>query len=302
MYNKKALDLCTIILGAVFLFSGFGKVVDVTGFSNLIIQYGFENLSILAPIIILLEIFLGIQMILLVNPKTNTFYSLIILLLFTFAFSYANIVHGITNCGCFGSLKLSILPPWITYVRNFILIIIAVIIWRKYPLKKDTKIKKSKKVIVLTMMSISIFLSGYTFRTPINLNFNRKQDIYLNKTISETKLINYLNASKDSTYLIFCFTYTCPHCLNSIENLKQYVNTNTVDKTVLIVGENEIAEEVFFENFTINVPIIKVPLDTLNVLAEVVPTAYYIQDNKIQKVIKSTLPSHYIFKKYYKNH
>ena len=65
MRNK----IICIIIGAVFIFSGIGKIGNVAEFGNLIIQYGFGKLSLIAPLIVLIEIALGVSLLLHIKPK-----------------------------------------------------------------------------------------------------------------------------------------------------------------------------------------------------------------------------------------
>jgi len=40
MFEKRILNIYSVIIGALFIISGIGKVIDTTAFSNLIFQYG----------------------------------------------------------------------------------------------------------------------------------------------------------------------------------------------------------------------------------------------------------------------
>lgn len=269
MFSKKALNLCSIILGIVFLISGVGKITNVADFSILISQYGFPGIKFLAPSIILLEILLGLALVLLINPKFNSLVSILLLTAFTSAFAYANFKHGITNCGCFGTLKLSQLPPVFTYLRNILLIAFSIIIWLKYPKEEPIKFNL-KSTIVIFVMFVATFLAGFTYRSSLKFKRNIQKDVLIGKDINETKLAKYANTSKDSTYLIFCFSYTCPHCLNSIENLKQYEKTKTVDRLILIVSDSKKDREIFNENFQLDLPVISLPTDSLTQITELI--------------------------------
>jgi hypothetical protein len=150
-------------------------------------------------------------------------------------------------------------------------------------------------------MCFAIFVSGYTFRIPIFTKQNKVSEKYLNKHISTTALSKYVTASKDSTYLVFCFSYTCPHCLNSIENLKQYKKSNTVDRIIAIAAGKE-KDRLFFEqNFETDFAIQHMSSDSIKTLVDAVPTAFFVQHDTITVIIPSALPSHVLFKKYYLN-
>ncbi|MBQ3617694.1 MAG: DoxX family membrane protein [Bacteroidales bacterium] len=73
----------SVVAGIAFLLSGFMKLPDVSGFQNLIIQYGFPYLNYLAPLIILLEILLGMALVLGVFQRGTAIASIIVLFFFS---------------------------------------------------------------------------------------------------------------------------------------------------------------------------------------------------------------------------
>jgi uncharacterized membrane protein YphA (DoxX/SURF4 family) len=299
MFDKKVLNIYSIIVGLFFLVSGIGKMVDTAGFSNLIFQYGLGYLMILSPLIVIAEIMLGLLLVLLINPKLNSLISSVLLVFFTIAFAYAHFKNGINDCGCFGTIGNSAFPPIFSFIRNFILIIMSCILWIKYPKEHINDLRQWKKVIILTVLCISTFISGYTFKKPFIYNNNTGKHKYQNQDIRDTELSKYIGTSIDSTYLIFCFTYTCPHCLNSIENLRQYESTRTVDRvTTLATGAQD--DKIFFQqNFHTDFNIIDLPVDEISELTDVFPTAFYIEHDTIKIIIQSVLPSPVTFIKYY---
>ncbi|HAN18380.1 MAG: hypothetical protein A2X13_06810 [Bacteroidetes bacterium GWC2_33_15] len=298
MFDKKILNIYSVIIGVLFIVSGLGKVVNTAGFSELISNYGLSYFKYLSPVIVLVEILIGLFLVLLINPKRYSFISFCLLIVFTLAFAYAYFKHGINNCGCFGTLKYASTSPVISFVRNFILITMSLIIWIKYP-KEKTEPETWKKDFVLYVMCFSLFAAGYSFRGPINFKLNLKKQPYLNQPLNNTILSKYVKTSPDSTYLVFCFSYTCPHCLNSIENLNQYKHYNTVDSIIAFTTGKE-SDKLFFEqNFKANFKITTLPKESLFEIADVVPTAYYIKNDTIKAIIPTVLPSHVVFKKHY---
>ncbi|MCK7536343.1 MAG: hypothetical protein MZV63_37860 [Marinilabiliales bacterium] len=55
MFDKKTLSIYAFIVGAFFVVSGVGKVIDTAAFSNLIAEYGLGAFKLLAPPIVLVE-------------------------------------------------------------------------------------------------------------------------------------------------------------------------------------------------------------------------------------------------------
>lgn len=298
MFEKRVLNFYSVIIGALFIISGIGKAIDTAGFSNLIFQYGLGSFMILSPIIVLFEILLGLYLILLINPKRDSLISFVVLIIFTILFAYAHFKYNVNDCGCFGSIRQANFPPIFSFIRNFLLIIMSLILWIKYPREKS-ETAKWKKNLILTVMCISIFVSGFTFKTPFTFLKSSDLNKFQNQNIKNTSLTDYIKTSPDSTYLIFCFSYTCPHCWNSIENLRQYRKTKIVDSVVVFaVGEPKdklVFEQYFQPDFIIK----ELQLPEMDKLTDAYPTAFYVEHDTVKVIIKSVLPSPYIFKKMY---
>ena len=294
MHEKRILNFYSIIIGVLFIISGIGKVIDTWGFSNLIYQYGLGHLMILAPLIVLVEILLGLFLILLISPKRVSMISSFMLVIFTISFAYAHFAKGVNDCGCFGSVQHVNLPPIFSFIRNIILIVIAVIVWIKYP-KEKTEVVIWKKNVIIFIMSISIFIAGCTFRMPYHFTNKEETHKFQNQNIKKTELAKYIKTSSDSTYLVFCFSYTCPHCLNSIENMRQYKNSNTVDSIITIVTKNAKEQNIFIENFHPDFKIIELSDNNMGKLTNAFPTTFFIKNNSIQYVIQGELPSSFVF-------
>ncbi len=296
MFEKRTLNIYSITIGILFIISGLGKVIDTSGFSDLISQYGLGYLMILSPLIVVFEILLGLFLVLLVNPKFYAMVSFFLLTMFTMLFAFAHFKYGVNNCGCFGTIQHTNLPPVFSFIRNFILIAASIIVWIKYP-KEKTEITKWKKYPIFILMSISIFIAGFTFKTPYFFKDKSKINKFQNQNIKNTDLAKYVKTSPDSTYLIFCFSYGCPHCWNSIENLRQYKITNTANIIALGVGEKN--KKDFNDNFKPDFAIKNISVNEMDKLTDVYPTSFYISHDTIKTIIISGLPSPFVFKNLY---
>lgn len=297
MFDKKILNIYTIIIGIFFLISGAGKVINTAAFSNLIADYGLGYLMILAPVIVLAEILLGLSLVLLINPKRDAFISLLLLAIFTGAFAYAHFVRGINNCGCFGTVEQSSLPPVFSFIRNFILIGMSLIVWLKYAKEAKTEVADWKKNLILFVMAVAIFIAGFTYSTPNFLMAKPESNKFQNKHITNTPLSKYIQTSTGRRYLVFCFSYTCPYCWNSIENLRQFKNTNTVDSLVVFAAGEPKDKLIFENNFKPDFVIKDLTGKEMDELTKSYPTAFYVEHDTVKVVIESELPSPFIFKK-----
>ncbi len=165
---KLLVHLSRIFVGAMFVFSGFVKLVDPIGS-----QYKFEeyfgesvlNLEFLIPyalpfsiLLILAEIMLGVMLLLGFKSKLTTWSLFGLTLLFLFLTWYSAYYNKVTDCGCFGdAIKLT---PWETFYKNVILIALIILLLIRM---KDIKELFSKKITVLLTVVCLLSFSYITY-------------------------------------------------------------------------------------------------------------------------------------------
>ena len=149
-----------ILVAAVFLFSGFVKLVDPLGSSYKFQEYFGEdvlNLEFLIPLalpfsilLILVEILLGVTLLIGYKPKWTVWSLFVINLFFLFLTWYSAYFDKVTDCGCFGdALKLS---PWDTFYKNVVLLIVIL------PLFQFRYVKPIFSPVLLKRITIFCFL------------------------------------------------------------------------------------------------------------------------------------------------
>ena len=130
MFLKLIVHLSRIFVGAMFIFSGFVKLVDPIGSQYKFEEYfraGVLNLEFLIPyalpfsiLLIIVEIMLGVSLLLGYKSKITTWSLLGITTVFLFLTWYSAYYNKVTDCGCFGdAIKLT---PWETFWKNVLLI------------------------------------------------------------------------------------------------------------------------------------------------------------------------------------
>ncbi len=164
MFLKLIVHLSRIFVGAMFVFSGFVKLVDPIGS-----QYKFEeyfgesvlNLEFLIPyalpfsiVLIIVEIMLGVSLLLGYKPKSTIWSLLGITTLFLFLTWYSAYYNKVTDCGCFGdAIKLT---PWETFWKNVVLIgLILLLLFRVQNVKEIFPKKLSTFLILVALFSFS---------------------------------------------------------------------------------------------------------------------------------------------------
>jgi len=290
--NIKTLKIYSIVLGIFFLISGFGKITDSFSFAILIQQYGFKSLMFLSPFIAILEVMLGLFLLLTIYVKRSAQISFFLLLIFTTAFAYGYFVNGIEDCGCFGTIKKLSTPPLLSFIRNFILLLISLLVWIKYPLE-NFSLKGWKQIVVMVIASISFFSSGLTFNLLYvkNVVVQKKEKAPKSKYIKKTTLNNFVNTHPDSTYVIFAFSYSCPHCLNSIENVNKYVENGVVDKVIGLGTGSEEQKSEFYEYFKPKFEVRHLERKDFATISTKVPIIFFVKNDSIKFIINNVAPS-----------
>jgi len=295
MKTNHIIKIFSILSGVIFLISGIGKTLAIADFAELITLYGFKYISFIAPLIAVTEVIIGLFLIISVYPKQTSFVAILFLVFVSIIYLYGYFKHQISDCGCFGKISvLNKMSPLQVITRNFLVIIMLGTVF-KYSETRNLLFSKWKLVISIFIVGLSAFFAGYSY-FPSYIPLQTTKKMYENKKISETPLSNVIKTSTDSTYLIFVFSYTCPHCLNSIENLKQYENTQIVDKIIGLAVQDSVNEIIFKQNFDVEFLIKNYDYQTLSSIVKGFPTSYYIQNDSIKKELLGEIPCAYNFK------
>jgi len=286
---KKRIEFFSLILGSLFLISGIAKSLDISVFSGVLTNYGFERIQFISPLIVLTETITGLLLIFQINLKRVSLVAISLLSALTIAYTYGIIFRGIDDCGCFGKITILNTSPVFTFMRNAVLLYMSIEIWRK----SDNKTCSNKWIvsIILMVMSMVAFMSGYTY--PSNTENSVKK--HTEKALEESVLKDFITTSQDSTYFVFVFSYTCSHCYSSIENLKQYERLGVADRVIALSFETDsVIMTKFNEIFEPNFQIINYSPSQLFSLTDHFPVSYYIQHNVIKNEIRGMLPCGYL--------
>lgn len=133
---KSFVQIARLIVGFLFIISGFVKVVDPIGLSFKLEEYFspqvldipfLMNFSLgLASFFAIIEIVLGIFLLLGVWRKFTVFALLGTIIFFTFLTFYSAYFNKVTDCGCFGdALKLE---PWTSFYKDVVLLILILVL------------------------------------------------------------------------------------------------------------------------------------------------------------------------------
>ncbi|WP_026777045.1 DoxX family protein [Polaribacter sp. Hel_I_88] len=164
---KLLVQIARIIVGTLFIFSGFVKLVDPIGSQYKFEEYfseGVLNLEFLIPyalpfaiFLIIAEIVLGVALLVGWKAKFTVNSLKLIILFFLFLTWYSAYYNKVTDCGCFGdAIKLT---PWETFTKDVILTILIFFIGAKIRFIKPVLPKANPGLIVIASLIISSFIT-----------------------------------------------------------------------------------------------------------------------------------------------
>jgi len=166
---KYIYQIARIIVGALFIFSGYVKLVDPLGFSYKLQEYfgpGVLELEFLVPIalplavfIVIFELLLGVTLLLGFAPKFTRWSLLLMIIFFTFLTFYSAYFNKVTDCGCFGDAIP--LTPWQSFYKDIILLVLILFIFFKKQYLKPIMPKPLAFIVFLIAFIVSGYLSYY---------------------------------------------------------------------------------------------------------------------------------------------
>ena len=274
--------ISTTILGLMFLFSAFAKAWDAEAFANMLLLYGPQWFSIGAPIIIMLEAVLGMVLVMRVKTRWSAIAADCFLVVVSAIFAYGVLAKGIQDCGCFGVFsKMFTGKPWVTFIRNLLFITISI------PAILDTNKKLRtpypKTCLTILVAATACFVCGLGMCKSYSLP--KISDV---KSNDRSKVMEGLNKiysfSSDSTYVVYLFSFTCPHCQNSFANVQQFQQFNVADKVIGIAVEDPKAQERFNRIYKPEIDIITIPKEKMGQITSQLPIGMSIKENSIKKV------------------
>ncbi len=160
---------CRIVLGFVFIFSGFVKAVDPMGSAYKLSDYlnafklGFlEGLSLPMGIFLsAFELVLGIVLILGYRRKTVYWILLWFVSFFTLLTFILALFNPVTDCGCFGDAL--VMTNWQTFLKNVILMVFVLPLFLNREKEVITDFRIREWIIVACIFAGAIWFSGWNF-------------------------------------------------------------------------------------------------------------------------------------------
>lgn len=289
---KKIVLIVSIFIGAVLVVSGVGKALNVLAFQQLIHSYGFPYLDLLAPIIVLAELTLGALLILRHRVKSLSLVTGLLILVFTGVYTFGYTRQGITDCGCFGAAQLWKLPVWAVYTRNILLIILANFLYFNTS-DESAKWSKSHRIALGVFLGLGLFLTGMSFRPAAFLP--QKPHPLVGQAVADTPFDKYV--ARDGSVWVLCYSYSCSHCLNTMENYLAMQRYNRVDaiQAIAVVSTDQSSDSLrqHFSSMYPQVVGTEIARERLSQI-ELFPTSLLIEQDTIRQVWEGEMPNPYL--------
>lgn len=163
-------NICRISLSAVFIFSGFVKVIDPWGTAIKVTEYlsiyGFESLQPAAMLFSIwlcgAEFMMGCMLLFKVRIRLVSIFTFGSLIFFTILTFLSATWIPVEDCGCFGeAIKLS---PWQTFIKNAVMLPMSIVVWWRYRRDKVFAFKRMEIVLTIFFFSLAMGIGIYCVR------------------------------------------------------------------------------------------------------------------------------------------
>ncbi|MEG0499691.1 MAG: DoxX family protein [Rikenellaceae bacterium] len=213
-----------LLLGALFLFSGWVKAIDPAGLSYKIAEYGAsfgmpwldDVATPFATILCALELFLGLMMFFKLWQKVVSVATFLFMLFFTIITLLIMILPDVSvkECGCFGDAIL--LTNTQTFYKNIVILLFAFLYARhvfisslnsnnKYYYDTGFMSRRKKCQLKFLRLVVYLYILGFSFAIPLYSIFYLPPYTYLPYDIGENIIQTGNNTSSDEvkTKLIY---------------------------------------------------------------------------------------------------
>lgn len=167
---KFLMNLCRILVGLLFIYSGFVKGVDPLGSDYKFTDYfnafgmGWMGFSALffSFLLSLAEFLIGVCLFLNIKTKWAAWGALLFMAVFTPLTLILAIKNPVTDCGCFGDAL--ILTNWETFWKNIVLLIMTLMIFYKRDKFRSIFNVLEQTVIMMCTIVLMLCIEFYSYR------------------------------------------------------------------------------------------------------------------------------------------
>jgi len=166
---KYLIHIVRIVVGSLFIFSGFIKANDPLGFAFKMEEYftvfGTEWLIptalYLSVFVCIFEMVLGFMLLLGTKTKLVLWLSFLMIVFFTFLTFYSAYYDKVTDCGCFGDFIH--LKPWTSFYKDVTLLVLVLILFAGKKHINQLLVVKPQKIALIIFTAFSVLFPVYTY-------------------------------------------------------------------------------------------------------------------------------------------
>lgn len=280
-FSTKAIliELLLLSCAAVFLFSGISKLIYINKLEWSIIAFfncNYAISSILARLIIGMELILGCLLLAHQYLKYTLLISQLLLLLFSIYLFIEIISYGNNgDCGCFGNAFS--LSPLASLGKNLVLLLFL------YWIKKSNC--KSWNNALASLALIMLCLAVPFISNPLHKTLNERP---INLSPLSTRMApKFIDSLKKERRIIAFLSLGCPHCRKAAILFQQLQKTEKKASILLILnGPDELKTDFFEETKANNLPNLFYNGDPSGFQAMAgpyVPSIYWIENGIIKR-------------------
>ncbi len=177
MLLKVATNLCRLLLAVTFVFSGFVKANDPYGTMYKIADYltawGITMpdaiMLVAAVILAFVEFIIGLYLLFGISSRATARVTLLLMSVMTLFTVYIALFNPVSDCGCFGDAI--ILSNVETLLKNIVLLVAAVVLYRYHTLQIKLLGKNSEWIVSVFSNIYVLAFAGYSIVTLPVLDF-----------------------------------------------------------------------------------------------------------------------------------
>ena len=272
--------LIRLLLGSIYLILGVAKAADINGFGDIIVQYGFPKLYLLAPVITSIEMVLAFGLLLSWRVRKVALFSLGFINSLSIIFLIGHFFMGIEDCGCLGSFYE--FPIWLSILRNIFMVFASYWLYKNAIHFGTNRFEIVKLIVVISFGLVTLFITAFEMKVSYReVSYTRGDRI-------KNTFLAHFSQNSEKGILVFIFSPNCVHCRNITPKLNELLHQAEYDEIVGLYPK-EIPETLvneYIKKLNLTFQIIPIPYDSLSKIAKVLPLFLILKNGKIEKVMK----------------
>lgn len=284
MMIRVLLGLLSVLLGLLFIYSGWTKLVPIEPFEFTFVDMGFswKLAPFVARFLIGLEFFLGLMFLFCLHPRFTARLSAIVLLVFCIYLGAMIAQHGPGgNCGCFGdALPMS---PVAALIKNAIMLGLLFVLHRFFKGIDYGRAGRWLPVLHLVTAMVSPHIIYHVDLDYSQAYLAKKEDQFkleLDSLYKSATLNTPPRTLSQGKHIIAFMSLTCPHCRKAGLKMHLMKTRNPALPIYFVLnGDKKNLDDFFAETRATNIPYCQLNGKNFVYLAGLEMPAIYLVNN-----------------------